>query len=153
MLELPHVVIGATIASKIPNPLISLPLAFLSHLLLDLVPHWNPELYREHRQYGRPLRLSNLIVIADVILSLAAGFWIASRVLPNIAQALVILFACFAAVVIDVIEGFYFYLGAKNKFLKNLISFQRRHQGRVPLTPGLLTQIITILLSLYILQS
>lgn len=153
MLETPHVIIGATIAAKIANPLISLPLAFLSHLVLDLVPHWNPELHGEMRKYGKTSSRSNLIILADVILSLGFGFWIASQVLPNLEKAAVIIFASFLAVVVDVIEGFYFFLGAKHQFLKNLISFQRRYQKRFPLIPGLLTQVAVILLSLYILRS
>lgn len=152
MLELPHTIVGATIASKIPNPLISLPLAFFSHFLLDLTPHWNPSLYSETKKFGKPSRNSTWIVIVDTILSLGAGFYIASKALPNINQASVIILACFAAVVLDVIEGFYFFLGIRTKFLENLIEFQHRYQGRVPMIPGIVVQIVTILLSLSILR-
>lgn len=153
MLETPHVILGATIASKIPNPLICLPLVFLSHFLLDYIPHWNPNLGEEMRKLGKISRPSKLIILGDVVLSLVFGFGIASRVWPNWERAAVIIAASLLAVVLDVIEGFYFFLGAKHQFLKNLISFQHRHQTRFPLIPGLLTQVIVILLSLYILRS
>lgn len=39
MLYTPHFLTGAAIVKTIPNPLISLPLALLSHILLDLTPH------------------------------------------------------------------------------------------------------------------
>lgn len=39
MLLTPHVLTGLAIAYKIPNPLISLPLAMASHQFLDLIPH------------------------------------------------------------------------------------------------------------------
>lgn len=39
MLYTPHFLTGAAIVSLIPNPLIGLPLAFLSHVALDLTPH------------------------------------------------------------------------------------------------------------------
>lgn len=153
MLETPHVILGATIASKIPNPLISLPLVFLSHLLLDQIPHWNPNLGKEMRKLGKISRPSKLIILGDVALSLGFGFWIASRAWPNLEKAAVIIAASFLAVVLDVIEGFYFFLGARHQFLKKLISFQHRYQKRFPLIPGLLTQIAAILLFLYILRS
>ena len=153
MLETPHVILGATIASKITNPLISLPLVFLSHLLLDYIPHWNPNLGKEMRKLGKISRPSKLIILGDVILSLVVGFGIASRAWPSWEKAAVIIAASFLAVVVDVIEGFYYFLGVKHSFLLKLIKFQHRYQQKLPLGPGLLTQIVTILLSLYILRS
>ncbi len=153
MLELPHVLIGAAIASKIPNPLISIPLAFLSHFLVDLIPHWNPSLYTETKKNGQPSYRSTVIVIIDVILSLTAGFFIASQVMPNLNHAIVIILACFAAVAPDVVEGFYFFLKVRTQFLERLINFQRRYQGRAPIIPGLLIQGATILLALLVALS
>lgn len=36
-----HALIGAAIGSQITNPLISIPLSFLSHFACDKVPHWD----------------------------------------------------------------------------------------------------------------
>ncbi len=41
MLSTQHLLVGAVIVKTIPNPLISLPLAFASHFLLDSIPHWD----------------------------------------------------------------------------------------------------------------
>ncbi len=41
MLATPHALVGAIIASKVHNPAIGLPIAFFSHFLFDLVPHWD----------------------------------------------------------------------------------------------------------------
>lgn len=41
MLYTPHFLTGAAIVKMIPNPVIGLPLAFLSHILLDLLPHYD----------------------------------------------------------------------------------------------------------------
>jgi len=41
MLSIAHAPTGALIATKIPNPIISLPLVLLSHYLEDRVPHWD----------------------------------------------------------------------------------------------------------------
>jgi len=151
MLELPHTTIGAMIATKIPNPLISIPLAFLSHIPLDLIPHWNPSLYTETKKYGKPTKKSTQLVIIDTLLSLGVGFFFASRVMPNINHAITIILTCFAAVILDVIEGFYFFLGIRTKFLENLINFQRGYQRRVSIIPGLLIQGLVIALALLVI--
>jgi ABC-type spermidine/putrescine transport system permease subunit II len=151
VLELAHAAVGATIAVKIPNPLIAIPLAFLSHFLLDFVPHWNPSLYTETKKLGQPSQKSNIIVLIDVALSLILGFFLAFRFWPNTQKMMVILLACSAAVAPDVIEGFYFYLGVKTKFLKKLIKFQHEHQTNINLIPGLLTQLATLAVCLYFL--
>lgn len=41
MLSIAHGPTGALIASKIPNPLVSIPLILASHYLEDRVPHWD----------------------------------------------------------------------------------------------------------------
>lgn len=41
MLSIAHGPTGAFIASKIPNPFLSIPLAILAHYLEDRVPHWD----------------------------------------------------------------------------------------------------------------
>lgn len=39
MLLTSHIITGAAIASKISNPWLGIPLAFLSHYFLDMIPH------------------------------------------------------------------------------------------------------------------
>lgn len=145
MLETPHVVIGAVIASKIPNPLISIPLAFASHFVLDKVPHWNPHLNTELKKFGRVTSESTLFVVFDVALSLVLGFFIASRALPNYDQALTVLVASFAAILPDIVEAPHFFLNFKNEFIKKWITFQKSFQNDTTPIPGLATQLITIL--------
>ncbi len=41
MLSIAHTTTGAFIATKVHNPLISIPLILASHYLLDAVPHWD----------------------------------------------------------------------------------------------------------------
>ncbi|MCL5433299.1 MAG: hypothetical protein M1524_04270 [Patescibacteria group bacterium] len=36
-----HAIIGAVIAAKIGNPELAVPIAFASHVLADLTPHWD----------------------------------------------------------------------------------------------------------------
>ncbi len=145
MLETPHVIVGAAIATKVANPALALPLAFGSHFLLEKVPHWNPHLNTETEKYGKPTKKSTYIVIADTIASLTAGFFIASQVLPNTAHAITILAACFVAALPDIVEGPYFFLGLRSEIIKRWIKFQKSIQVDTPIIPGLLTQLITVI--------
>lgn len=149
MLETPHVFVGAAIATKIPDPLIAIPLAFLSHFVLEMVPHWNPHLNKETEKYGYPTKRSTVIVIADSSLALISGSLIAYSALPDTGQALTILFACLASVLPDLIEAPYFFLKIKNKLIQKWIVFQKSIQNDTSIIPGLVTQYITIFAAIF----
>ncbi|MBU0572298.1 hypothetical protein KKH23_01345 [Patescibacteria group bacterium] len=149
MLETPHVAVGAAIATKVVNPILAIPLAFGSHFLLEKIPHWNPHLNTETEKYGKPTQKSTAVVIIDVCASLALGFFIASKALPNTSHAATILVASFASVLPDIIEGPYFFLGIRNKFIKKWIIFQKSLQEDTNIIPGLLTQALTIFAALW----
>jgi len=151
MLELPHTLVGAAIATQVETPWVALPLALASHFALDLVPHWNPHLYSEMEKYGKSTQKSRRLVAADATLSLISGGLIAARALPDIRQFILILAACFMAVAPDVVEAPFFFLGARWKWLERLIDWQREHQGKAGVKVGLLTQAVVIAICLGII--
>ncbi|OGM56522.1 hypothetical protein A3E46_00005 [Candidatus Woesebacteria bacterium RIFCSPHIGHO2_12_FULL_46_16] len=144
MLETPHVIVGAAIATKVVNPALAIPLAFASHFILEKVPHWNPHLNTETEKFGKPTKKSTYIVIADASLALFSGTYIAYRALPNWGLFATIIAASFASVLPDLIEGPYFFLKARNETIKRWIRFQKSLQVDTSVVPGLLTQAITI---------
>lgn len=157
MLELPHVLIGAAIGTKIKQPLLAWPLSLISHILVDLIPHWNPSLYTETKKYGQPARKSVRIVIFDAAIGLIAGsaiaFFLASRQ-NDLFLFFNILFSCLFAVLPDLIEAPYFFFRYQPHWLKKFILWQHNHQGRAPKIPGLLIQLISMILALtFILSS
>lgn len=149
VLETPHVIVGAAIATKVVNPALALPLAFASHFVLEKVPHWNPHLNTETEKYGKPTKQSTKIVILDVATSLVAGFYIASRVLPDTGHFVIILAASAAAVLPDIVEGPYFFLNMRSKIIKRWILFQKSIQEDTTVVPGLLTQLVTVIAAFY----
>lgn len=149
MLETPHVVVGAAIAMKVVNPALAIPLALGSHFVLDRIPHWNPHLNTEVKKYGKPTKKSSVIVIIDICTSIALGLFIASKVLPSTSHATTILVASFASVLPDIIEGPYFFLGIRGKFINKWISFQKSLQVNTSIVLGLLTQVIVIAAALW----
>src|SRR5258708_30495601 len=114
MLETPHVAVGVAIASKIPNPFISIPLAFASHFLLDVTPHWNPHINREIKKFGHPTKKSVAIIRADSTIALVLGTSIAIHALPDVHQFLNIMAFCFVSVLPDVLVAPYYFFYRKN---------------------------------------
>ncbi len=145
MLETPHVFIGAAIATAIPNPFIAIPLAFASHFVLEMVPHWNPHLNSETVKFGGPTRRSTFITGVDSAIALLAGSFIAYKALPNLSHVMTILICCFASVLPDVMEGPYFFLHMKNTLIKKWINFQKSLQNDTGPILGMLTQVATII--------
>ncbi len=149
MLETPHVAVGAAIASQIPNPLISIPLAFASHFVLELVPHWNPHLNTELKKFGKVTDKSTKIVAIDVCLAIAVGSFVAYQALPDQGHAATILAASLASVLPDVVEAPYFFLKMKSKVIDKWIAFQKSLQNDTNIFFGLATQGVTILAALW----
>lgn len=149
MLETPHVVVGAAIASHIVHPALAIPLAFGSHFILEKIPHWNPHLNTETEKYGRPTRESTIICTVDASSALFLGSYLAYRVLPNTTLALTILASCLASVVPDLVEAPYFFLGIRNELIKKWISIQKSLQANADVVPGLLTQALIIAAGLW----
>lgn len=144
MIELPHTIVGAAIATKIGNPHLALPLALASHFVMDMVPHWNPHLNKEVKEHGKVTKLTTYIVTIDVILSLVAGFLIAGKALPDTGKFLIVIAGCFLAVLPDVAEGPHFFLSQKWRPVKKLVEFQSKIQFNVPIIPGLISQALVI---------
>ena len=67
-----HALIGASIAAKVANPYLAIPLAILSHFLLDLVPHWDEG--TNHRE--KSLAKIKLEATLDVLLGFTLAFLI-----------------------------------------------------------------------------
>lgn len=147
MLETPHVALGAAIAVAIPNPYVSIPLAFASHFVLDMVPHWNPHFYTETQIHGKPTKLSTLIAVTDEIVAITLTLFIASYFLPNYEKSILIMICAFASVLSDQIKFPYFFF-KMNGLIKRWVLWERKIQVEVGPFWGILTQVAVIYASL-----
>lgn len=153
MLELPHVVVGATIAAKIGNPALALPLALASHFALDVLPHWNPHLNSELKSHGRVTGRTTTFVVVDGIGSLVAGFAIASTVLPSINHFIIVILGSFLAVLPDLVEAPHYFLRKEHPLITKFITFQKSIQTDSPIWLGLPTQALIVAAALWWLFS
>lgn len=149
MLETPHVLVGAAIVYKIPNPLISIPAAFLSHFILDELPHWNPHLGNESKKLRFPFSKDVKIIVVDSVTALLSGTFIALTKLPDAGSFLLVMLGCFLSVLPDVVEAPFFFLNFDRQWIRSWLGFQREHQNNTRLFWGLFTQVVVILAALF----
>ncbi len=148
MLETPHVAVAAAIATKIPNPFISIPLSFASHFILDMIPHWNPHINREIKKFGKPTKKSVQIITVDSVFALVFGVFVASRATTNM-QFFNIMACSFVGVIPDVVEAPYYFLGKKDEIIEKWIKWQKSIQADAEPIIGLATQAIIFLASVW----
>lgn len=136
-----HALIGASIAAKITNPYIGIPLAIISHFAADLVPHWDAGTNRRLKTITR-LRLESAI---DVLVGLAAAYIIfTGRVDPAYLFVMII-----AAQSPDWLEA------PASKFGIEIPPFTwarwlgHKLQSRMQLPWGLVTQIVIVSVIVY----
>lgn len=100
MLLVPHTVVAVAIATAIKQPELALPLAFLSHFVLDFIPHWDPPELVAILEAKRPLKVGRdvfLFISIDFLVSLGLGLFFVWRALPDLTLAATVFSACFLA--------------------------------------------------------
>lgn len=148
MLLTPHTLVGIVIASKIGNPAIGLPLAFLSHFLGDRVPHWDFFTFNPQAKITPKIFL---LIMLDFFLGLLIGLFFTFRALPNLPLAATVFTAAFLANLPDGLEVPVIFFGRNNSWIRKLTDFQRWNQTRMRLPWGLFTQIFVIEVCLWLL--
>jgi len=138
-----HSLAGAAIASQVPNPLISWPLALVSHFVLDCLPHW--DFFTGGIKTTRKVQLA---ILLDFSIGLLAGLSAAFLYPQN---AVNILGACFFACLPDGFSFLWMLHGPGNRFLDLQISLQKRLHFKSPLPWGMVVPSLTAVGSLYFL--
>jgi hypothetical protein len=152
MLTLPHTLVAAVIVKLLPEPLLALPLAFISHFLLDFyILHWNPHLYTEFKKKKQISQNSQKVILADGLLALTFCFYILLKYWPDFGIIALFAGAIFLATLPDTVEIPYYFLGLKNRWLSRYVTYQHHHQSNGNFYWGMLTQVILVVLSLLFL--
>lgn len=154
MLLTPHVLVGITIATAIPNPAVAVPLSFAMHFFGDLVPHWDFFSHTTREQKLSGWRIP--AVMADFGLGIAVGIFFTLQALwvqHNSSLALNIFLCSLASVLPDALEAPHLYLGANDFFSRNLIAIQRRMQFQARLPWGVISQLLIASVCLVLLSN
>lgn len=131
-----HAIIGGAIAASIPDPTIGLPLATLSHPLMDMIPHWD---------FGLGWRKKSKITLflqgsIDLFIGVAIAYLLFAKTTDN----LYLLSAIFLSEVWDLLQAPYWLLSWKFPPFSTLYNFQHAINGKAKLPWGILTQAATV---------
>lgn len=152
----PHTVVGVVIALLVKQPLLVLPLAFLSHFVLDAVPHWDPLIGDLKSQKFSGVGKEGLLIIAtDFLIAFDLGLFFVWRALegcsaPDPALATTIFFAAIFANLPDGLMTPFIFFGKRWGWLNAYVSFHSRIQTKLFLPWGLLIQGAVIAIGLLI---
>lgn len=139
-----HALIGGAIASTVSDPTLGVTFAFISHPLVDLIPHWDFGLHwREKTRLKLFLEAAGDCLLGFILAYLIFGrnvdFWY--------------FFACIVASEIwDVLEAPYWILGWKIPPFTWIYKVQSKMQGQAKLPWGIITQVITVVVITIVLQ-
>lgn len=103
-----HAIIGTVIAAKIGDPVLAVPIAFVSHIAADLVPHWD---FGTHKDTKTKWRLT-IESTADVLFSYLLSFLLIIFLFPQ-TNILYGFFIVFIAQLLDWATTFYMFLDLK----------------------------------------
>jgi hypothetical protein len=122
-----HILVGAAIAVKLDMPCLSFLLAFLSHYVLDCLPHWEYSIYSISSKQWRNTGKEFLKGIIDFLLGMLLVFALVKN------QPIIFIAALFAVLP----DGLTLLnLLFPNKFLTALSKFHKKTHWFTPLNPA-----------------
>lgn len=138
-----HALVGGAIAASITNPAIGIPLAFASHPVLDIIPHWD---------LGIGWRNKNkFTLLLESGFDLLFGILLAYILFGKSVDPIYFLACIFVSEVWDILMMPYIVLGWKP--FKFFYKIQHAIQNNIKLPWGILTQAATVYLAVILLRS
>jgi len=147
MLDASHAIIGASLAKLIPNPYIGLPLSFFSHFLADLFPHW------DFNTRGKWEKLSKLKLITISLTDAGIGFYLGYLFFSPHVPLWYLFSMMFIAQLPDWFEAPYYVFNWKFPPFSLIKKLQSKLHWKLDYPLGLITQIIAVLLILFLVLS
>lgn len=132
-----HSLIGTVIAAKFSNPYLAIPLALASHVVADLIPHWDTATNRDQKSRRRLFIDSGF----DGILAILLSYSVTKLLFPetNYLYTLVIMFF---ATLPDWLHAPYTFF--KIKQFKWAYDFGHKTNKTLDKPWGIITQIVTV---------
>jgi hypothetical protein len=127
MMATPHTLVGIAIGAAVQNPVLAVPLAFLSHYATDLIPHW--DVYPHFPSPDEQRTWKNLFILGDILLGIAVGITMtcyALWVVHDQSAALRIFLCGFAGALPDALYAPVVLAKSKNFWLHFNINIQQK---------------------------
>lgn len=143
-----HAAIGVTLASMINNPAFGIPIAFFSHILCDLTPHWDAGTHMRKKTRQKFAFESML----DVLISIIFTYFLLHYIFPEVNLYYGFLLA-FTAQLLDWLTVPYLYLKIKTLPFKLIYQFQHMINIRLDKPWGIVTQVSIVFLLIILAKS
>ncbi len=131
-----HALVGAAIATAVPNPVIGIPLALASHPLLDMIPHWD-----EGRGWRKKTKFHFLL---EGMLDLSLAFFLSYALFGSHINIYYYFSAVIASLFLDLVQLPYWFLGWKFPPFSWVYKLQSAMNGRTTPVFGIFTQVATV---------
>lgn len=151
-----HTLVAGAIATKFPDPTTAASLAFLSHFIMDAVPHW--DIGTSWRK--RPKETTGFLAICETLVGLVVGFWFFRNSAPTAA----LLFSLIFSLLPDWLETPWYIFFASIKHQKpsagasiwenlsfQIYKWENYFHTRAQFPFGVLTQVVTVIFFLFLL--
>jgi len=157
-----HILVGAAVATSFVNPISGVFFAFLSHFVLDRIPHWEYSVDPLKQIKTRGVRYC-LPILRRVFLDFALGYALLTLAIALATQRIAwdtALFGGFSGILPDGMTFLLFLWRGKKGVISTVLKLHyilhvnmhfSKEKGLPPLHVGLSTQGIAILLALYFL--
>lgn len=134
-----HALIGTILASQIPNPLIAVPIAILSHIPADIIPHWDAGTHEDTKK--RSLIRNEAII--DVVLGFFVSYLLAYFLFPE-TNLIYIFIMINASLLLDWLSAPCYFFKWRIFPFKQVCSFQQAHNHKLDKPWGIITQVIVV---------
>ncbi|MEX2013004.1 MAG: hypothetical protein WD967_01220 [Candidatus Levyibacteriota bacterium] len=136
-----HAIIGTVIAAKFANPMLAIPLAILSHVIADTIPHWDMATSGKEKGKQKVLRDAALDVVAGFLISFLIIYFLFPYV--DLAYAFVIIIA---AQSLDWVMAPYYFWKIKFPLFVWAYKFQKKIEHRLSKPWGVINQLLILIL-------
>lgn len=107
-----HALTGAVIALAVKQPALAIPLAFGSHFIVDMIPHYNPNGVKGFNKLGRKFKHRSFWWVFGIDMSLFGLLLITLPfLLITTVTSLTIFLSMLAAASPDFVDGYHFLVG------------------------------------------
>lgn len=139
-----HAIIGTIIAAKIGNPYLAIPLAFVSHIAADMIPHWDTATNIKTKGKHR--------VIVETLFDIALGFFLSWLVIiyffptTNLIYVIIMIFVSQS---LDWLMAPYYFWNMQFPLFRLTYKFQKKFDNTMDGPWGIITQVVTLSLLLF----
>lgn len=136
-----HAILGTVIAAKIGNPALAVPIALASHVVADLIPHWDVATNGSKKDRKKVFKNSFIDVIVGFIIS----YLLLNFLFPQ-TNLIYALFIILVSQSFDWIMAIYYFFNIK--IFKFMYDFQKLFDNELNKPWGIITQVTFVLLAI-----